>query len=74
VAVHLQGKPADVSEMLLFDDVVAALGRTGERRLGLQIVALPTIVGSVGHIRDFDCWFHTRAKVRTDRNPKVPSP
>jgi hypothetical protein len=51
VAVQLQGKPADVAEMLLFDDVVASLGRTGERWLGPQIVALATIVGSVSRIR-----------------------
>ncbi|HET6918891.1 MAG TPA: chromosome partitioning protein ParB [Jiangellaceae bacterium] len=67
VVVQLQGKPADVSEMLLFDDVVAALGHIGEHRLGLQIVALDTIVGSVGRIRDFDCWFHPRAKVNRQR-------
>ncbi|HEY9376442.1 MAG TPA: chromosome partitioning protein ParB [Jiangellaceae bacterium] len=66
VAVQLQGKP-DGSEMLQFDDVVAALGRTGERQLGLQIVPLTTIVGSVGKTRDFDCWFHPRAKVNRQR-------
>ena len=57
VIVQLQGKPSDASEMLLFDDVVAALGRTGERRLGLQSIGLATIVGSVDRARDFDCWF-----------------
>jgi hypothetical protein len=51
VAVQPQGKPADVAEMLLFDDVVASLGRTGERWLGLQIVTLATIVGAVSRIR-----------------------
>lgn len=67
VAAQLQRKPSDVSEMLLFDDVVAALGRTGERRHGLQIVALATIVGSVDRVRDFDCWFHPRARVNRQR-------
>ncbi len=66
VAVQLQGKP-DGSEMLQFDDVVAALGRTGERQLGLQIVPLATIVGSVGKTRDFDCWYHPRARVNRQR-------
>jgi hypothetical protein len=67
IIVQLQGKPADASEMLLFDDVVAALGRTGERRLGLQSIGLATIVGSVDRARDFDCWFHPRAKVNRQR-------
>jgi hypothetical protein len=67
VIVQLQGKPSDASEMLLFDDVVAALGRTGERRLGLQSIGLATIVGSVDRARDFDCWFHPRAKVNRQR-------
>ena len=67
VIVQLQGKPPDASEMLLFDDVVAALGRTGERRLGLQSIGLATIVGSVDRARDFDCWFHPRAKVNRQR-------
>jgi hypothetical protein len=67
IIVQLQGKPPDASEMLLFDDVVAALGRTGERRLGLQSIALANIVGSVDRARDFDCWFHPRAKVNRQR-------
>jgi hypothetical protein len=67
IIVQLQGKPPDASEMLLFDDVVAALGRTGERRLELQSIALANIVGSVDRARDFDCWFHPRAKVNRQR-------
>jgi hypothetical protein len=67
VALQLQGKSAESSEMLLFDDVVAALGRTSERALGLQIVPLSTIVGSVDRARDFDCWFHPRARVNRQR-------
>jgi len=67
VAVQLQGKPGDFSQLLLFDDVVAALGRTTERPLGLQIVPLTTIVGSVDRARDFDCWFHPRARVNRQR-------
>jgi hypothetical protein len=67
VIAQLQGKPPDATEMLLFDDVVAALGRTGERRLGLQSIALTTIVGTVDRARDFDCWFHPRAKVNRQR-------
>ena len=67
VIVQLQGKPAGDSDMLLFHDVVDALGRTGERRLGLQVVAPETIIGSVDRARDFDCWFHPRARVNRQR-------
>jgi ParB-like chromosome segregation protein Spo0J len=40
---------------------VAALGRRGERRLGLRIVPLESIVGSVDRARDFDRWFRPRS-------------
>jgi hypothetical protein len=33
--------------MLLFDEVVAALGRVAERDLGLQVIRLESIVGTV---------------------------
>ena len=47
LAAWLRREPDDVSEILPFDEVVAALGRTGERRLGLQVIELDTVVGSV---------------------------
>ena len=37
----------DVTFMLPFEEVVAALGRTGERHLGLQSITLDSIVGTV---------------------------
>jgi hypothetical protein len=37
----------DVTVMLPFEDVVAALGRTGERHVGLQSIALESVVGTV---------------------------
>jgi hypothetical protein len=67
VVAQLQRKPGNVSDMLLFDDVIGALGRTGERTLGLQLIAPETIIGSVDRARDFDCWFHPRAKVNRQR-------
>jgi hypothetical protein len=39
---------------------VAALGRTGEHRLGLRVIALDSVVGSVDRSRDFDRWFRPR--------------
>src|SRR4051794_39181884 len=38
----------DVSVMLPLEDVVTALGRVGERDLGLQAIALDSVVGTVG--------------------------
>ncbi|MFC5287315.1 chromosome partitioning protein ParB [Actinokineospora guangxiensis] len=66
----LRREPDDVSIMLPFDEVVAALGRTGERRLGLQVISLDSIVGSVDRTRDFDRRFRptsARARGRWER-------
>jgi hypothetical protein len=61
LAAWLRREPDDVSEILPFDEVVAALGRRGEHRLGLRIVPLESIVGSVDRARDFDRWFRPRS-------------
>jgi hypothetical protein len=61
LAARLRRVPDDVSEILPFDEVVAALGRTGEHRLGLQIIPLDSIMGSVDRTRDFDRWFRPRS-------------
>ncbi|GAB2639000.1 ParB N-terminal domain-containing protein [Gordonia jinhuaensis] len=63
----LRRQPADVNTVLPFDDVVSALGRTGETYLGLQSVEISSIVGSVDRTRDFDRYFrptspHVRAR------------
>lgn len=60
LAHWLRREPDDVSEILPFDEVVAALGYTGERRIGQRVVALESIVGSVDRTRDFDRWFRPR--------------
>ncbi len=55
----------DVDLILPFDEVVAALGRTGERDLGLQVVELDTIVGTTDRLTGFDRQFRpTSSKVR----------
>jgi hypothetical protein len=61
LAGWMRRQPDDVSEILPFDEVVAALGRTGERWLGLRVVDLETVVGSVDRTRDFDRWFRPRS-------------
>jgi len=50
----------DVNMVLPFDEVVAALGRDSEHKLGLQVIGLDTIVGSVDRTRVFDRWFRPK--------------
>jgi hypothetical protein len=55
----------DVDLILPFDEVVAELGRVGERELGLQSVPLHSIVGTVDKPRGFDRAFRpTSSTVR----------
>ena len=51
---RLRREPDDVALMLPFEEVVEALGRTGQRDLGLQVVPLDAIVGTVDRGVDFD--------------------
>jgi hypothetical protein len=65
LAQRLRREPSDVNMILPFDEVVEALGRTGERSLGLQSIPLDSIVGSVGRTREFDRSFRpTSNRVR----------
>src|SRR4030088_1969629 len=53
LANWLRREPDDVNIMLPFKEVVEALGYQGERRLGLGVIKLDSIVGSVDRGRDF---------------------
>jgi hypothetical protein len=65
IANRLRREPDDVNLIMPFDDVVAALGLRGEHSLGLQVIKLDTVVGSVDSLRDFDRKFRpTTARVR----------
>ena len=65
LAARLRREPDDVRLILPFDEVVAALGRRGERRLGLQTIDLDSVVGSVDRTREFDRSFRpTSRRVR----------
>ncbi len=64
VAARLRAEPDDISAMLPFEEVVAALGRRGERDLGLQVISLDSIVGSVGRGGEFDRRFRPASAVR----------
>jgi hypothetical protein len=66
IADRLRGQPGDVDVILPFDEVVAALGRKGERYLGLQTIELDSIVGTVDRRREFDRRFRpTSGRVRS---------
>jgi hypothetical protein len=67
----LRLEPGDVDVMLSFDEVVAALGRVGERDLGIRTIPLHSIVGTVDRGgRTFDREFRptsSRARLRFER-------
>jgi hypothetical protein len=65
LAAALRREPSDVNVILPFEEVVEALGRRGERRLGLQTIPLDSIVGTVDRSREFDRAFRpTSSRVR----------
>jgi hypothetical protein len=70
LARRLRREPSDVNVILPFEEVVAALGRRGERRLGLETIELDSIVGTVDRGREFDRRFRpttTRVRPRWER-------
>jgi hypothetical protein len=54
LANRLRREPSDFNLILPFEEVVEALGRRGERSLGLQTIELDSIVGTVDRSREFD--------------------
>jgi hypothetical protein len=67
LAYRLRGEPDDVNLVLPFDEVIASLGRRGERNLGLQVITLSSIVGSVDSTRDFDRRFRPTSSRNRER-------
>jgi hypothetical protein len=66
MAVRLRLEPDDVEVILPYQEVIEALGFVSERYLGLQVVAISAIVGTVDRGRDFDRHFRpTSARVRS---------
>src|SRR5437588_4231242 len=66
LAVRLRLEPDDVELILPYDEVVEALGFVSERSLGLQVVPIAAIVGTVNRERDFDRHFRpTSGRVRS---------
>jgi hypothetical protein len=65
LARRLSRERGDFDVILPFDEVLAALGRTGERNLGLQSVDLDSILGTMDRPQGFDRQFRpTSARVR----------
>ena len=67
LAARLRGDTESATESLPFDEVVKALGRRGERSLGLQLVPVDAIVGSVDKVRDFDRRFRPTSDLSRQR-------
>jgi hypothetical protein len=62
---RLRREPDDVMVILPYEEVIEALGFESERSLGLQVVPIEHIVGSVDRARDFDRGFRpTSARLR----------
>jgi hypothetical protein len=62
---RLRREPNDVNMILPFEEVIEALGRVGERQLGLRTIPLDSIVGTVDRTREFDRDFRpTTRRVR----------
>jgi hypothetical protein len=66
LAARLRREPDDIGLILPFDEVVEALGRRGEKRLGAKEIELDSIVGTVDRSRrEFDRSFRpTSRRVR----------
>jgi hypothetical protein len=65
LAARLRMQPGELSDMLPFEDVVAALGATGRTDLGIQRIPLDSIVGTVDRRRgEFDRSFRPASETR----------
>ncbi|HEY0717969.1 MAG TPA: chromosome partitioning protein ParB [Streptosporangiaceae bacterium] len=65
LAGRLRRGPDDITVILPYDEVIAALGFRGEQRLGLRTIKLDAVVGTVDSRRDFDRRFRpTTGRVR----------
>ncbi len=65
ISSRLRREPGDVNVILPFEEVVDALGRRGEQELGLRVIALDSVVGTVDRTKDFDRSFRpTSSRVR----------
>lgn len=71
LAARLRLRSGDVDVLLPFDEVVAALGRRGETRLGLRMVDLDLIVGSTDRVAGFDRRFRPTSDLARQRFERI---
>src|SRR3954451_5009786 len=65
LAMYLRREPDDIDVILPYDEVISALGFVSERSLGLKVIDIDSIVGTVDRPREFDCRFRpTSARTR----------
>jgi hypothetical protein len=66
LVARLRREPDDVNVILPYEEVIKALGFVSERSLGLKVVPLDAIVGTIDRQRDFDRQFRpTSRRVRS---------
>jgi hypothetical protein len=66
LVARLRGEPDDVGVILPYEEVIQALGFKSEHSLGLRVVPLHSIVGTIDRERDFDRRFRpTSRRVRS---------
>jgi hypothetical protein len=61
LAARMLGKDSEDRSALSFQEVVEALGMVNEVALGVQVIPVEQIVGSVDKVRDFDPKFRPRS-------------
>lgn len=71
LAQRLRREADDVGVILPFEEVVAALGIAGEHQLGVQVITLDSIVGSVDRTRDFDRKFRPTSSRPRERWQRI---
>ena len=72
IAARLRREPDDINEMLALAEVVKALGRRAQHDLGIQTIALDSIVGTVDRRSDeFDRAFRPRSRRLRERWARV---
>ena len=71
LSARLRREPDDVNHILPFEEVARALGRTGERRLGLELISLDSIVGTIDRSQEFDRAFRPTSPRVRDRWQRI---
>ena len=68
---RLRREPQDFDVILPYEEVIAALGYAGERHIGIELVDLGSIVGSVDRTADFDRSFRPVSEKTRERWERI---